>query len=92
MRKNYDKRKTDAFLVEFNHFEVVLGDAAVRAGPGVGDIFPAGTGFQALIGESFGLVIDEAADDAHPFAQGAGIGGALAHFGSGQRGESAILA
>ncbi len=63
--------------VQLDHLEVVLGHAAIRAGPGVGDVFPARTRLDALVRQPQGFVVDEAANDAHPFAKG-GFG-ALAH-------------
>jgi hypothetical protein len=57
------------------HLEIGLGHAAIGAGPGVGDVFPAGAWGDALVRQSFGLVVDIAANDAHP--------GAVSHGGSG---------
>src|SRR5690606_33283875 len=49
-----------------HHFEIVLGHAAVRARPGLGNVFPARAGGDAVVRKSGSLVVDEAADDAHP--------------------------
>jgi hypothetical protein len=49
---------------DFNRFEVGLGDAAVRAGPTLGHVSPAGAWRDAVFGATGGLVIDEAANDA----------------------------
>ena len=54
--------------VDFDHLEVILGGAAVGTGPGVGHVLPARAGLDALLGQAQRLVLDEAADDTHPFA------------------------
>src|SRR5688500_12237450 len=55
---------------ERHHLEIILGHPAIRTGPGVRDVFPARAGGDAFLGKSCGLVVDEAADDAHPGAIG----------------------
>src|ERR1700761_9726629 len=67
--------------VDFDHLEIFLGRAAVRAGPGIGNVGPTGTGLDAFIRQTQRLVIDEATDDTHPFAKGDGFVGALIHRG-----------
>src|SRR5215469_2798519 len=69
-------RATWSESVDFDHLEVVLGRPAVRARPGVGHVGPAGARLEAFFGQTQRLVIDEAADDTHPFAKGAGFVGA----------------
>src|SRR5690606_23689396 len=53
-----------------HHLEVVLGHPAVGAGPGVWNVFPARARRDAFLRQPEGLVVDEAADDAHPGAVG----------------------
>src|SRR6202008_3456541 len=60
---------------DFHHLEIVLGDAAVRAGPGVRDVFPARTRGNAFFRQALGLVVDESAYDAHPGAVNGSRGG-----------------
>lgn len=64
---------------DFLHIEIILGHAAIRAGPGIGHVFPAGAGGDAVFGQTGRLVIDEAADDAHPGAKWSGIGAGFLH-------------
>lgn len=65
--------------VEFNHLEIVLGGAAIRASPRLRHIFPARPCGYSLIGNALGLVVDVAANNAHPFAQKRIFGGADSH-------------
>src|SRR3546814_8001144 len=55
-----------------HHLEIVLGHAAVRARPGVRDVFPARARGDALFGQPGRFVVDEATHDAHPGAVGGG--------------------
>ena len=64
--------------IDFDHLEIVLGGAAVRARPGIGYIAPACAWLDALFRQPQRFVINEAANHAHPFAQG-GVGGSLVH-------------
>lgn len=58
---------------DFDHLEVVFGDAAIGARPGVRYVRPARAGFNALFRDPDGLVVDKTADDTHPGAEfGAG--------------------
>src|SRR5579875_2475001 len=63
----------------FDHLEVVLADAAIRTGPGVRNVFPAGAGVNALFGQTERLVVNEAAHHAHELAVGDGGFGCSAH-------------
>src|SRR5690606_8836148 len=54
-------------LSDFYHLEVFLAHATIGAAPVVGDIFPAGTGRNAFIGQPQFLVIDELTHHAFPF-------------------------
>src|SRR5947207_15277859 len=51
---------------DLHHLEIVLASAALRAGPVHRHVFPARAGLDALVGKSRRLVVDEAADQAHP--------------------------
>src|SRR5690606_8724138 len=51
---------------DLDHLEVALADAAVRAQPVLGHVFPAGAGGDAVVRPAFGLVIDQPAYDALP--------------------------
>src|SRR5690348_18216755 len=42
---------------DFDHLEIVLGDAAVRAGPGIGNVFPARAGVDAFFRQA-GFLVD----------------------------------
>src|SRR5690606_23332628 len=55
-------------LLERHHLEIVLGHAAIRAGPGIRDVLPARARGDAFFGNAGGLVVDESADHAHPGA------------------------
>lgn len=50
---------------DLDHFEIDLGGVAVRALPIIGNIFPACSRSDTLLGQAFGFLIDEAADNAH---------------------------
>lgn len=53
-------------LLEFQHFEVALGRAAVGAAPAFGDIFPACARRDAVFRITLRLVVDVAANEADP--------------------------
>src|SRR5690606_28032463 len=55
-------------LLHGHHLEIVLGDPAIGAGPGVRDVLPARARGDALLGQALGLVVGESADHAHPGA------------------------
>ena len=65
---------------DHHHLEVVLGHAAIRAGPGVGNVFPARARGDAFFRQPERLVVDEAADHAHPGAIGSGGGDGFVHW------------
>jgi hypothetical protein len=50
---------------DLDHFEIDLGGVAVRALPIIGNIFPACSRSDTLLGQAFSFLIDEAADNAH---------------------------
>src|SRR5690606_4988062 len=64
---------------DLDHLEVFLARMALRAGPVGRDVFPARARRDALVGQAGGLVVDEAANQAHP-----GLVGGIGH-------ESALL-
>jgi len=57
-------------VADFDHLEAGLGRAAIGAGPVLGDLGPSCTGWNAVLGQSDGLVIREAASEADPAFQG----------------------
>lgn len=50
---------------DFDHLEIGFGDATVRAGPGFGNVFPARSRLDAVIGPAIGLTVEEATNHAH---------------------------
>src|SRR5258708_26741298 len=57
--------RAEKFL-DFHHLEIFLARAALRAGPVHRHVFPARAGLDAFVGQAGCLVVDEAADEAHP--------------------------
>src|SRR3954462_1971718 len=51
---------------DFHHLKIVLAGTALGAGPVHRHIFPARAGLDSLVGKPRRLVVDEAADEAHP--------------------------
>src|SRR5688572_17371859 len=64
--RGLEPRNIAGFLLYFHHLEIVLAGAAFRAGPVDGDVLPARAGGDAFVGRAGRLVVDEAADQAHP--------------------------
>src|SRR6185312_7869924 len=54
--------------VDFDHLEIVLGDAAIRARPRVRDVLPASPRLYAFFRKAGLLVVDETAHHAHELA------------------------
>src|SRR5690606_10655625 len=54
------------YSIQLHHLEIVLGRAAIRAGPRIRHVGPTRTRRDTLFGQAVGLAVDEAADDAHP--------------------------
>ena len=61
-----DSQLGRVYSVDFDHFEVHLADAAVRAQPVCRYILPSGARRNAVIRPTLGFVVDQATDDALP--------------------------
>lgn len=67
--------------VELYHLEIILGRAAIGAGPGIGHVFPTCASRDPFLGLTGSFVVNVTADNAHPLSQDDCLGGTLAHVG-----------
>ena len=75
----------------FLHVEIIFSDAAIRACPRFGHIFPAGSWRNAVLRQAGRFVVNEAAYHAHPSAERGGVGIGCLHDAMSQMEEDASL-
>src|ERR1041384_7005346 len=81
--RRWPEGKFSRKLLDLHHLEILLARAALGAGPVHRHVFPARAGLDAFVGQPRRLVVDEAADEAHPRLE---LDLAFAHVGAGSAG------